>query len=82
MGIAISKIAHTKLELFYEIEGGESGKLNICDADHLSGWSDGYKECKLDDIVVPEGATMKIGLNGAAKAGAWAHNDDWELVSK
>ena len=81
MGIAISKIKHTKLELFYEIEGGESYSLNICDADHLAGWSDGYKEAVIENIVVPEGATMKVGLIGAAKAGAWAHNDDWELVN-
>lgn len=81
MGIAMSKIAHTRLDLFYEIEGGASESVSFCDADHLAGWSEGYKECLITNIVVPEGATMKVGLSGAAKAGAWAHNDDWELVN-
>lgn len=81
MAVALNKIAHTKLELFYELSDGTKDALSICDADHLAGWSEGYKECVIANIQVPEGATMKVGMRGAAKAGAWAHNDDWELVS-
>ena len=81
MGIKITEIAHTKLDLFISINGGEPIVLSLATADYLAGWSAGYKECVISDLAIPQGAQVKVGLEGAAKAGAWAHNDDWELVN-
>lgn len=81
MGIAYKEIAHTKLELYISINGGEPLVLDLASADYLCGWSAGYQTCKISNIEVSEGASAEIGLIGAAKAKAWAHNDDWELVN-
>ncbi len=81
MGIAYKEVAHTKLNLYISINGGEAIILDLANADYLAGWSSGYQTCTIANIDVPEGATAQIGLDGAAKAKAWAHNDDWELVN-
>lgn len=81
MGIKITEIAHTKLDLFISVNGGASLTLSLATSEYLAGWSAGYKECVISNIEIPQGAEVKIGLEGAAKAGAWAHNDDWELVN-
>ena len=81
MGIAYKEVAHTKLNLYISINGGDAIILDLANADYLAGWSSGYQTCTIANIDVPEGATAEIGLEGAAKAKAWAHNDDWELVN-
>lgn len=81
MGIAYKEVAHTTLNLYISINNGEPIILDLANADYLAGWSSGYKTCSINNISVPEGATAEIGLIGAAKAKAWAHNDDWELVN-
>ncbi len=81
MAIAYKEIPHTKLNLYISINGGEPKVLDLASGDYLQGWSAGYQTCVIDNIDVPEGATAEIGLEGAAKAKAWAHNDDWELVN-
>lgn len=80
MSVAMSKIAHTKFELFVEVEGEEPIVKSYCDSDHLKGYGS-YAECTIDGFEVASESKVKIGLNVAAKAGAWGHNDDWELVS-
>ena len=83
MGVSIKQIKHTKLNLFVQISGqSEPLVLDLCNDTYLQGWSAGYQECIIDDIVLEEGTTITVGLEGAAVAGAWAHNDDWELVCK
>ena len=80
MSIAMSAIAHTRFELFYQIEGQDEVAVSFLDEDHLAGWGD-YQECSIEDIVISQESNVRIGLHVAAKAGAWGHNDDWELVS-
>lgn len=81
MGIAYKEVAHTKLNLYISINNGEPMILELANEDYLQGWSAGYQTCRISDINVPEDATAEIGLIGEAKAKAWAHNDDWELVN-
>lgn len=81
MGVEFNKIKHNKLELFYTLNGGEKTILDMCNSTYLAGWTAGYKECVLDDIIITEADTkIRIGLTGEAEKEAWAHNDDWELV--
>lgn len=83
LAVEFSKIPHTSLKLYMEKEDGTRlGELDICDADHLKGWSAGYQECAIKDINIPSQMKVKIGLEGSAKMGAWAHNDDWELLAQ
>ncbi len=80
MGASIKALPHTELVLFLNVKNGSTYELDLCNADYLSGWSDGYKECVIKDVPLKDGDEITIGLRGAAKAGAWAHNDDWELI--
>lgn len=77
----IGKLKHTSLKIFLQISGGETHELDICSSEYLKGWSAGYQTCTIANVAIAEGATIKIGIEGAAERAAWAHNDDWELVN-
>ncbi|MCR5078588.1 MAG: arabinogalactan endo-1,4-beta-galactosidase [Bacilli bacterium] len=81
MAVAPSKAAHETLDVYIVLDGKES-KVDMKDV--VDGWGvpDHYHEAKIDDIVVSGATKVKVGIRGAAKAGAWGHNDDWSLVSK
>ncbi len=81
MGVAPNKAAHTLLDVYIVI-GSEELKVDMKDV--IDGWGvpDHYHQALIDDIEIAEKTTVKIGIRGAAKAGAWGHNDDWALVSK
>ena len=81
MGIAPNKTPHTLLDVYCKVGANE---LKVDMKDVIDGWGvpDHYHQALIDDIVVAEKTTVRIGIRGAAKAGAWGHNDDWALVSK
>ena len=83
MGVAPSQFKHNKLVMFAEINGDKANRLEFDAVENgsLQGWSAGYQTMSIPVINLPEGATLVVGLEGGAVAGAWAHNDDWELVS-
>ena len=81
LAIKYSVIPHTKLKIFLNVEGGENYELDICNDQYLKGWNDGYQECVISGIELADNSKITIGIDGTAKAGAWAHNDDWELVN-
>ncbi len=84
MAVAPSDKAHTKLNVFMDVNGTiYSAEMK----DVISGWNDGYHstseatDSTLNGIVIDSDNTkVTIGIDGAAVAGAWGHNDDWSLV--
>lgn len=72
-----SQFKHDYLIIYIAI----NGVTTECDmTDKLAGWSAGYQEASILNIDIPANATVEIGIKGSAVAGAWGHNDDWELV--
>ena len=82
MSVAISDLAHTKLNLYIIVNDGTPMTLDLAKSTYLKGWSAGYQECTISNISISEGSKVEIGLEGAAVAKTWAHNDDWELVNE
>jgi len=82
MAIAPSKIAHTKLEVYVQVPGQDERLVDMKTV--IDGWGvpDHYKLAQIDDITLSVAGDVVIGIRGAAKAGAWGHNDDWSLISK
>ena len=73
---------HTKLLLFLQVEGESTRyELDLNNDTYIKGWSAGYQTCNISGIVLSSAKKVTIGLEGAANAKAWGHNDDWELVS-
>ncbi len=79
MCVEMRTAKHTELELFAEVDE-EEYTLDMCSDTYIKGWSYGYQGGVIENIIVSERTTIKIGLRGAAEKAAWGHNDDWELV--
>ena len=80
MAEKMSKAAHTSLYLFYQIGTSDVVELDFCSDEYIRGWGDGYQTLAAPTIEINAPTTLKVGLKGSCEAGAWAHNDDWELV--
>lgn len=80
MAIKPSEIAHSKLQIFIETQ---AGTFTFDYKFIVNGWGtpeNFYIEGLIDNLVIAQGETIKIGIEGAGNAGAWGHLDDWSLI--
>jgi arabinogalactan endo-1,4-beta-galactosidase len=74
---------YTKMDLWVKVNDGDKTVVDCLDK--CAGWKadlkTGMLECKIEDIVVSEAnSTVEVGMDCAAGAKCWGHNDDWALA--
>ncbi len=72
------KGGYSKMDLWYQIGDGEKKAVSMLS--NCKGYDAGLVEWLIPGIVLTKTSDVTIGLDAAAGAESWGHNDDWSFA--